>query len=163
MRLEITYEQALREYPKEVDEIIRKIRKGRSKHKNAAPETLTWEFNWGVRIDACSFEDILSGKAHADQRREAEKTIDEKVNDYASRCSVILQAWREKMFAGSERLEPVPSQILAQYRKQLEKTLEEQTRFNDLTPKEQQEELEDLIDQLRGPGFVALSVPIPPK
>lgn len=50
MEIEIPYETARSRHPAEVLEILAKLRKGTSKHKNAAPEQLTWKYFWCVRI-----------------------------------------------------------------------------------------------------------------
>lgn len=52
MNIEISYTQAITRHPKEVKEIIEKLRKGKSIHKNANPEELTWFYHFGLTVDS---------------------------------------------------------------------------------------------------------------
>lgn len=50
MKVNTTYEIVKSSFPNEVQIIIEKLRKGKSKEKNSDPNELTWYFNWGIYI-----------------------------------------------------------------------------------------------------------------
>ena len=62
MNLKISYEEVQKRYPVLVNEIMAKLRSGKSIHKNAKPEDLDWSFDWCQRISGgCRFEDMIAG------------------------------------------------------------------------------------------------------
>jgi len=62
MRINITFQDALRRYPKATDEVLRQIRSTKSKNRNVNPEKLTWTFEYCERTKSVSINDLLTGK-----------------------------------------------------------------------------------------------------
>jgi hypothetical protein len=61
MYVPISYEIAMQECPEQVEAIIKKLRKGTSKNKNAAPEELKYEYQVGVAMESYSFKEMIKG------------------------------------------------------------------------------------------------------
>lgn len=61
MEAETTYNAIKSRYPKEIAYLIKKLRSGKSIHKNAAPEELDWYFHYGHRLHSISFQDLFNG------------------------------------------------------------------------------------------------------
>ena len=62
MNKDITYAEALAKHPTEVAEIVRLMRKGRSKAKNTDPATWSWSYSWCESFPDMdtSFESLFS-------------------------------------------------------------------------------------------------------
>ncbi len=157
----ITYAEARKRHPKEVEEIVSKLRKGKSKNKDAAASKLTWEYQTAVRIDGSgSLADMLAGKFEAEAARREAMTLDDRVADEVRRTSTCLYASIGHWSYGTGV--PNPPEVEARARKSHEETMRERARFDALSPAEQAREQEEALAQLRGmPGFVELRIPRP--
>ena len=66
----LSYEEMLRRHPAEVAEIISKLRKGKSKVRDADPATITWTYQACVLIEGSgTLAHILGGGAERAQRK----------------------------------------------------------------------------------------------
>lgn len=63
--IELSYEEARRQYPDKVDEVMTKLRKGKSRHRDAAPEELEWSIEYGVLVPGqlVTFADLIAGRS----------------------------------------------------------------------------------------------------
>jgi hypothetical protein len=159
---DLTYEEARRRHPVEVDKIIAALRRGKSKHKTAALEDLTWSYGCCVVIEnGCyTWDQIMSGEAALDGARLDARSVDDKVADQVRRTRTNLEAqvgrWR-----GSEPVEN-PPEIEADARAYHEKADRERAEFEALPEAEQQRQIDGLLGALRGkPGFVELRLSDP--
>lgn len=161
--LEIGYKTAKKRYPKEVEEVTKKVRAGKSKHRNSDPNLWAWGFSWGVRIEGAigggDFMKMITGEMEFPKAEEP-KTADEEVADYARRAMVRLAAKvNGKAETGSTKQIEFPDEIGEMLRKDFKKQAAEKARFDALTPEEQQRETNGILRQLgRSPGFMAIGV-----
>jgi hypothetical protein len=160
--LEIDYKTAKKRYPNEVQEVIKKVRSGKSKNKNTDPELWAWGFSWSIQIGGINggdFAKMIAGQMDFPKAAEP-KTADEEVADEAGRSIVYLAAKVGNARCSSNTRIDYPDEIANQVRESIEKRNAEKARFNALSPGEQARETNDLLRQLsRSPGFVALGVP----
>lgn len=56
MQLKITHEDALNKHPILVDEVIAKLRKSKSKHKNCCGDQMEWFYNYSIKLDTFAKE-----------------------------------------------------------------------------------------------------------
>jgi hypothetical protein len=153
----LPYEEMLRRHPKEVAEIVSKLRKGKSKVRDADPATITWTYEACVLIEGSgSFADLLSGKMERAERKWNAMTLDEKVADTVRRTSTGICARLGRWWGGSDAI-PNPPEVAENTRAGLMAQAAEQARADALTPEERRRETEDLLRQLGAdPGFAAI-------
>jgi hypothetical protein len=159
--LEIPYKTAKKRYPKEVAEVMKKVRAGKSKHRNSDPNLWAWGFSWCVLIEGSirgsDFAKMIAGKKEFP--KEKELTPDEEVEDYGSRATVHLSAKIGKTEWGSHDPIEFPKEIAEMIRKDRKEADIENARFNALSPEEKDREVNDALRQLsRSPGFVAIGM-----
>ena len=150
MNIRIDYATALAEFPKETAEAINVLRKSRSKHKNANPATLKWDYGWGVQVTACSFKDLLNGSAQRERKARSAMTVQERINDVVSRsfCTVSVAGHYHA------RLPEPPRAILKVITDGEIREMEEENRIEAMSDEERAAEVERLLNVLRGqPGF----------
>lgn len=162
MWLEIAYKTAKKRYPKEVAEIIKKIKSGKSKHRNSSPELWAWGFSWCVMIEGgingADFAKMIAGEKEF-PKQEKEKPIEAEVKDYARRATVHLAAKIGKAEYGSPEAIKFPEEIEEMLRKDRKEQDAEKARFSALSPAEQDREMNEALRQLsRSPGFVAIGM-----
>lgn len=145
-------------YPQRMAELEGIIRKRRSKYREADFSLFTWGFEWCVQIKAVSIRDLLLQGPPVQK----EVSIEDQVKDYASRCFVSLAAHIGRSHWEIDLLE-VPEEIQDWHRQSLLERKAEADRYNALSPEEQQAELEKDLQQLRGPGFIELTIEVPRK
>ena len=161
MWLEIDYKTAKKRYPKEVAEIMKKVKAGKSKHRNSAPELWAWGFSWSVMIGGMigghDFAQMIAGVKEFPKKKEL--TPDEEVKDYAGRATVHLGAKIGKAQWGSPDPIEFPNEIAESVREGRKRQDTEKARFDALSPEEQNREINDTLRQLsRSPGFVAIGM-----
>ena len=161
MNLKISYEEVQKRYPVLADEIMAKLRSGKSKNKNAKPEDLDWSFDWCQRISGgCRFEDMI---ADIMKPKPPRPSIQERMAEVIPNLFVHLAASTGRWWGRTEQI-PVPEEVLDSYRKSFEKDDAEYLRFNAMPKKEQDREVNEAIAQLsKSPGFVAISIPVSKK
>jgi hypothetical protein len=162
MWLEIDYKTAKKRYPKEVAEVIKKVRAGKSKHRNSDPNLWAWGFSWCVMIEGGisghDFAKMIAGEKPFPEA-EKEKPIEAEVKDYARRATVHLSAKIGKTQWGSPDSIKFPEEIAEMIRKDRKERNAEKARFNALSPEEQDRETNELLRQAsRSPGFVAIGM-----
>lgn len=162
MWLEISYKAAKKRYPKEVAEIVKKVKSGKSKHRNSAPELWAWGFSWCVMIEGgingLDLAKMIAGEKEFPER-EKEKPIEAEVKDYARRATVHLAAKIGKAEWGSSDPVKFPEEIAEMLRKDRKEQDAEKARFNALSPEDQNREINDTLRELgRSPGFVAIGM-----
>jgi hypothetical protein len=147
----------LRRHPAEVAEIVAKLRKGKSKVRDADPATFTWTYDACVRIEGSgTLAHILGGGAERAQRKWDALTLEEKVADTVRRTSVGISAKLGRWWGGSGVI-PNPPEVAENARVNLMAQAAEQARADALTPEERRREVEGLLKQLgRDPGFAAI-------
>lgn len=101
MDIHLTYEEALRRHPKEVQEVLQDIRKSRSKEKNTPPEKFTWSYSWAFSALSFSMAQLLSGNAPKETR-----TVEERI------CGPRLAATRKLLRRCSSVIRPIPQEVL---------------------------------------------------
>lgn len=156
MWLEVSYASVRRQYPELVNAMTSSIRKGKSKCRNTPPGKFTWGFSWSVLVQGNSLDDIMSGNVKDDRFA----TDNEEVADYEKRAHVTIVAkmgrnvWRSK-----RRVDTLPREIRNDIIKRRRKQEKEDKRWKELTPEQQQKELNDLIGELsKDSGFMAVQL-----
>lgn len=149
MRIDITYAQAMADYPQEAQEAIAKLRKSRSKKRKADPATLKWQYDWGTQVGGHSFQDLLNGTAQNDAANRRDMTVKERIADEVSRTFVQVTV------AGyGAKLTTVPAEIMREIIDHHTEEQREEQRIDALSPEERAAEVERLLGELRGtPGF----------
>lgn len=155
MDIKMGYETLLARHPEAVEQAVAKLRKSRSKYRNADPATLSWRYSWGVVCKSYSAADLFNGKARAADERHRAMTIEERINDEARRSRVTLGVSTGYY---SDPLEVVPPEIMNRIRADYLKEQEDEARVAALTPEQREKEVEGLLRQLQGPGFFTFSV-----
>lgn len=160
--LEISYKTAKKRYPKEVDEVIKKVKSGKSKHRNSNPNLWAWGFSWCVMIEGGirgdDFAKMIAGEKEF-PKPEKDKPIEAEVKDYARRATVHLAAKIGKTQWGSPDPIEFPEEIAEMLRKDRKEQDAEKARFNALSPEEQNREMDELLRQASlSPGFVAIGM-----
>jgi hypothetical protein len=140
----LTHKQAQQLHPKEYKEL-------KSKSRSVKPFSMLkigYELCELIQSDrgTFSFADMLAGKAPA------EDSIEDKLQRFRKNAMASLCAGR-----ASVPLQDIPEVLIDQRRKNLEKDETERTRFKSLTPEQQDQETQDLLRQLAGPGFMAFA------
>jgi hypothetical protein len=161
MNLKISYEEVQKRYPVLVDEIMAKLRSGKSIHKNAKPEDLDWSFDWCQRISGgCSFADMLKDISKPKPPR---PSVQERMAEVIPNLLVHLAASIGRWWGRTEQI-PVPEEVLDSYRKGFENDDAEHLRFNALPKQEQDREVNEAIFQLsKSPGFRVIGIPVDKK
>ena len=158
----LSYEEMLRRHPAEVAEIISKLRKGKSKVRDADPATITWTYQACVLIEGSgTLAHILGGGAERAQRKWDALTLEEKVADTVRRTSTGISAKLGRWWGGSGVI-PNPPEVAENARSGLMAQAAEQARVDAMTPEERRRETESLLRQLGAdPGFAAFLVEEP--
>ena len=155
MNQPLPYEQALERHPEQVADVIRQVRKGRSKTKNTDPSTWTWSYTWCVEIHGCSIEDMFREAG----REKPVLSLEERVDDLLRRSHVAL--------SGHTRSSDVSSEVLRDhYTRSVTEEMTEEARIAALSPAERDQQVQDALRYLTGPknkGFVAIHFPSPQR
>lgn len=149
MDLVISYAVACARYAPEMDEIIRKLRKGTSKQRQADPSALKWSFSYCISIPAANL--------FAPPVVESFSTTEEEIQEKVNRTQVILEGRVGRWRGYAEKPIPVPPEIVAVYRKQVVEARAEKARYAALSPEEREREMQEAFAAAsRYPGFVAV-------
>lgn len=149
----------LRRHPVEVAEIVSKLRKGKSKHREADPAALTWTYQASVLIESSgSFEDLISGKMELDEDEWDALPLEEKVADQVRLTNTAIYASLGRWSIGSDVI-PNPPEVETNARAGFIEEAAEQARADAMTPDEREQEIASLLGQLSGNrGFMAFGV-----
>lgn len=154
----IPFEEAKRRHPKEVNTILSKLRLGKSKHKSAKGEDLTWTYEICVEVMGYSFADLLAGKAEDAAARLDAMTLDERVADQVERTHTALHAKIGHWWSGEQV--PNPPEVEASARQHLSVQMRDDATYKALPQEEKDRQAEEALAQLRGtPGFMELRIP----
>lgn len=164
--LKADYKSVKERYPDLVEQTIKKIRGGRSKHKNDAPSKFEWGFSWSLLIDDPGLTGRLSDLFDTIKRTgEPPKprefaTADEEVADYERRANVSLGARKGKtVWESKDRIEKLPKELVDMVRQNRNDAAAERERWAKLSPEEQDREQDEAIRALsRSSGFVGISI-----
>jgi hypothetical protein len=165
VNLETTYEVVKERYPEAVATAVARLRKGKSKHKDAPEENLTWSFDWSIRIDGMMngvqfFESLKTGGPPKPPEFD---TFEEYWADYETSVSVCLRAKIGRWQGCSEILPKVPNEIKEHQRPYWEKDKADKARIASLSPEEREAEVQECLRKLSGnPGFACVQVSIDP-
>lgn len=154
MFTKVSYTKLKKQYPDQVAEVEAKIKRSKNRLKNEKPNTFTWGFNWGVGIAAMNIGEFVQQVAK--ERRDP--TEDEAVADYKTRVFASVSAIVGSTTYCSDGNIPCPKEIEDNYRKSLRAEAADKVRFAALTPEQRQNEINDLLSQLRGPGFMEINL-----
>jgi hypothetical protein len=146
MRLEVPYVLVVEKHPSQVQEIVSKLRKGKSMHRSSREEDLQWFYNWCVRIDG--------GVVHTQPDQE-----DQAVEDFVERARVHLYAVKGRWWGASDHLPTVPVEVRNHFRAGWRKWKAEREAFESLPEEEKQRSFQEALGSLVGtPGFSMLFV-----
>lgn len=137
--IKLTAVEALKAMPEQYAEVVAKILK-KGKHDL---RSYAWELKTAQTID--------------NSLREA-KTIEQQLAIRVKNTCCFLEAKVKHSRFSSDITKTVPQIVIDEYRKRLEESEKEQQRVDKLSPAERDKEVESLLKQLRGPGFVELRV-----
>lgn len=151
MIIELSYEEARRQYPDRVDEVMTKLRKGKSRHRDAAPEELEWSIEYGVLVPGqlVTFADLIVGRVEDPRERRSRMSLDERVEEIVQGVTAYLRGKIGRFIAFSSQIEGCPEEVRAAIRRGVEEDMAEEARVAALSPEERQAEAEEALRQLR--------------
>ena len=155
MRLDISYEAAKERHPEQVAEVIETLRKSKSKQKGSAPEDLKWYYNYCKQVQAVSLMDVLAGAQERAQQPQTNPTVEERIATMIDGLHFSVEGTKGH-WSGRAQLNDgfIPPELMAEYVEAAEREHAEKERFAALPEAEQNAEVEGLLSQLRGPGFM---------
>ena len=159
--IELSYEEARRQYPDKVDEVMTKLRKGKSRHRDAAPEELEWSIEYGVLVPGqlVTFADLIVGRVEDPRERRSRMSLDERVEEIVQGVTAYLRGKIGRFIAFSSQIEGCPEEVRAAIRRGVEEDIAEEARVAALSPEERQAEAEEALRQLRKmPGFMEIRI-----
>jgi hypothetical protein len=149
MQVEISYEEAAARYPKQVAEIIANLRKGKSVQKNADPSALSYTLDWGERIQAYTFNDLMQGK---ETRSPEPNSFEQYWEGVKSRIPTIsLRASIKRWWGWADtHITEHPQEVHDFYRTAYEREQQETARYANLSPLQKRQELENALKNFSG-------------
>jgi len=140
----------------------KKLKRSKAKKKGKSVNELKWYIGYSEEIRGSgSFEDLISGKTRDEEAKHDALPLNERLDDLVARTHACLEA---NMPGASVylQLDHVPGILKNELRERLtqeaEKQANEEERLSLLTPEEREAEVQDLLEQLQGPGFMVLKV-----
>jgi hypothetical protein len=156
MYIDIPFPVARTRHFDAVCEIMDKLKKGKSKHRNALAGELRWRYSWCLWHQGFSFAEIANGQAQRQQEAEDAMSENEAVLDLIKRTGVSLQADKGHWW-GSALLTEVPLEIVRLHRQSIIQRRAEKAAYAALPPNERQRLFEEAVTELRkDPGFVGV-------
>lgn len=158
----LTYSQAKKRHPEEVEKIVRALRRGKSIHKDAKPEELSWSYECAVRNrDSGNFQDLISGKIEARRIAFEKLPFEERVQKTVADTTTTLNATIGQWYK-AERV-PNPREILIQTRKRFRKAQVETDTFEAMSEEQKKRQTQEALDELKGlhHGFVSIGFQLP--
>lgn len=150
MKVATTFKNIKANYPEAYASVMKQIRASRSKFKALAPSKFKWSFEVAQQCEAYSFQEVLDGHAQTDNK---ERNL-----------IIWVAATTPKGAWWAERITVVPQEVKDHYTAMDSATEAEDLRFNALTPEQQQEEIDGLLQELGSMGgFMAVHVPVGKK
>lgn len=144
MKMVARYEDLCVRYPEAVAKIIAKLRRGKSVHREALPETLHWEYTYGIRHD--------DGAVTV-------RGLEERIAERSSQTFVAVSADIGRWW-GSSSITGVPEEIVRMHRIEMEEREAQEARVRALSPEERSQERDKALrDASAYPGFVAFRPP----
>jgi hypothetical protein len=160
MRRLVTYEEALKRHPQRVAEALARLRKSKSKWRNAEPETLMWAYSWCKQVKGMSFPEMLASVKNPQPKKvlTEQQRVDEEIGAYILGLDIETPGahyWSEKF-----SVVDMPPEIVDEVRARIQADMKEEARLATLTPEQRGAEVEGLLKQLRGkPGFFEVRIP----
>jgi len=152
MRLPIGYRDAARRWPEAVEEIVAKLRKGKSAHRDADPASLDWSIEWCLQVRGYTFGEIIN-------RDVLPPTPEEKAEENVKNSTAWLSAKKGRWSGQSNALKDLPQEVKDEYARSAAEERKEKDRVEALTPEERDKEVQNAIKTLRKyPGFTAIRV-----
>lgn len=162
MKIEISYKEAIAQFPEAVQELKDKLESGTSKQKGTDPSEFSYCISWGQRVKGGSFLDMIKSgqeeRERLDSMTDEERyDVDRRVNEILpSICAISLGAsigrWGSAVSIAEDG-DP-PQAIIDSYRESEKKNIAMEKKSDSLTPEEREKETQGLLGQLRGPGFM---------
>jgi len=161
MRINVTEETIKNDFPDTYKEFQEKKKKSKAKGALVPLNKFKFSFEVTERIQGCNFSDILSGKALKDQKKEVERTVEERLQERLKNVFVYIKASFGQYYSLSSALKEIPKQIENNYKSMLQEQENEKKRVESLTPEERSKETERLLKELRkNPGFFEMHIPM---
>lgn len=145
-QINLTYQQVLKQFKKESEEVIKLIKKGKSKDKDSEPSDFTWAISWAVSIKSENIKDLMRGV------QVQQDPIENRIN-----C-VSLTAQKNKCH-GATPISGIPKEILDWHQKCENNALKEKKDFESLSEKEQVATTEKVVKKLSKNGFFKFNLP----
>lgn len=140
MQIRIKNSDAKKRHPKQYADIVAKLRKGKSKHKDENPSKLEWYYNWATQVKAFTFEEVLAGAK------------DEEPSQHIVWLSAKIGKWWGS--SGPVSLEEA-IEVTDVIEQNIAAKKAEEDRINSLSEEERRKEVNDCLRELsKYPGFV---------
>ena len=141
--INISLEEAQERFPDEVEQVVSALRNSKSKKKAAPIEDIQFSIFWVCMVKSRTAADLFAGSRP-------------KQDPFEQRVRASLQGKVGRWFDTSDRILPCPQEILDQQAQGEADRAAEQKRIAGLSPEENEKEIESLLGQLRGPGFMEI-------
>jgi len=149
---QLSYEEAVERHPEQVQAIITKLRKSRSKSKGTAPEAMKWSYECSVTIEGSGrLDQVLS----ASQRIKSMST-EEQIADEVRRTHTALSGSAGR-WGWSESV-PNPPEVEERVRARFREREEDQKKMDQMSPEEREESFQATLGAFFGGGGVALTM-----
>jgi hypothetical protein len=160
----ITFDEAKRDFPNAVQQILNEIQASKTKAKTTSPDKYKWSIRWCTRIE-CSPNPFQPGYDHAAELKKDEEerkwTVQQRVDDYVKRSSFGLEAICKRSWYAE--LDSTPKQAIDKITAMFVEEVAEEQHVDSLTPEQREAEVADILQKLTGqPGFMAVRIPTKP-
>jgi len=137
-------------------EAEKKLKRSRAKNKAKSVGDLTWFISHCLEITGeHTLAEIFEGTRARDEAEKSRRPTKEKVDDIVSRTHASLGAKCIGAHVTIE-LEEIPQVLRDDIHNGVLKEEAEQARVDAMTPEEREQDIQELLGQLRGPGFIEL-------
>lgn len=159
----VNYEDARMQYPEAVEAATQELRKSRSKFNKSDVSEMKWQYGVAQMIKGMNLGDMIAS-AHSNAVKPIDlSTFEEYWEQIKDDFIVMLEVRAGGTSCYRVKLNEVPQCIKDDQQKTYDEHREEQKRQASLTPEERDAERDELIEQLKGPGFAMFSIPQPPQ
>lgn len=102
MQISVPYKEMLKRHPKQVEEVLNKLSKSKSKDKDLDPNNYTWEYFWAISVLPINIQTLLeTGKFTADNRLLEERIV-----------GLEIRATKERKWARClTEITPIPQEV----------------------------------------------------
>lgn len=157
MTIDTTYEKISTEFPEAISKIEKQKKKSKAKDSKEPLKDFTFFFSIAEKVEGCSAQDPFNGKGIQKQIEERKLGVEKRLAKRLPNLMVSIKAKLGRCYLYTN-LDTVPSTIIDAYRTMIQEEVTEETRIDNLTDEQREQELEECLKGLRGPGFAEFRI-----